>query len=248
MSMFYGGLSLREIRRTFSHIYDSAPSTGTIYEWIEDYTNLAKHELADYHPNTGDTWVADEVVLNVGGKKYWHWDVMDADSRYLLASHLSATRGTRDAEIVMRQALRAAGRPPKEIITDKLASYNDGIERVFGADTKHVQSGGIRARLNNNLSERLQGTIRQREKVMRGLKSQETGQLIMDGWMLHYNHFKPHESLKGRTPAREAGIESPLTDWEEVARLDVRPFSHRRSQMERSRVLEPRMFPRARRL
>lgn len=233
LSMFYGGLSLREVKRTFGHVYDSSPSTATIYEWIEDYTNLAKREMSTLTPNTGDTWVADEVVLKIGGHKYWNWNVMDADSRYLLAARVSPTRGTRDAEAVMRQALKASGgKPPKYIITDKLASYNDGIEQVFGSDTEHVQSGGIRAKVNNNLSERLQGTIRQREKVMRGLKSQETGQMIMDGWMLHYNYFKPHESLKGKTPAEKAGIDAPLKDWEMVARLDVRPFSHQRSQME----------------
>ena len=28
----------------------------------------------------------------------------------------------------------------------------------------------------------------------------------LDGWLVHYNYFKPHESLKGRTPAEAAGI------------------------------------------
>ena len=86
----------------------------------------------------------------------------------------------------------------------------------------------------------LQGTIRQREKVMRGLKSQETAQLFLDGWALHYNFFKPHEALKGKPPALAANIKTPLTDWEDIARLDVRPFSRKRAEFERDKTLQDR--------
>jgi putative transposase len=195
--------------------------------------------LAQYKPHTGHTWVADEIVIKAGGEKYWVWDVMDANSRYLLATYVTPYRGTREAEVVFRRALEKADRPPKVIVTDRLASYVDGIERVFGSDSSHIQSGGIRSETNNNLSERLQGTIRQREKVMRGLKSKETAQKFMDGWALHYNYFRPHESLDGKTPASVAGIKAPLTNWEMVAKQDVRPFSCKRVALERERLHEP---------
>ena len=70
---------------------------------------------------------------------------------------------------------------------------------MFGADAKHVQSEGIRAELNNNLSERMQGTFRQREKTLRGLDSRESGQLYLYGWVLTYNLFREHESLNYNT-------------------------------------------------
>jgi putative transposase len=236
VSMFYRGLSLAEIQRTFEHVYDFKPSTGSIYEWVVDYTRLALQEMRVFKPRTGDTWVADEMVLRIGGRKYWNWNVMDADSRYLLAAYLSPTRTTRDAETLFRRARANATRTPDRIVTDRLASYIDGIERVFGGDTRHVQSGGIRAEVSNNLSERMQGTIRQRAKVMRGLKRRDTAQLVMDGWALHYNVFRPHESIGDRTPASVAGVEAPFASWEDVARLDVRPFSHKRARDERLRT------------
>lgn len=240
VSMFYRGLSLAEIQRTFEHVYDFKPSTGSIYEWVVDYTRLALHTTRPFKAQTGDTWVADEMVLRIGGRKYWNWNVMDADSRYLLAAYLSPTRTSRDAERVFRLARANATRTPDVIVTDRLASYIDGIERVFGADTRHVQAGGIRAVVNNNLSERLQGTIRQRAKVMRGLKRRDTAQLVMDGWALHYNLFRPHESIGDRTPGSVAGIKAPFENWEDVARLDVRPFSHRRARDERLKVRSKR--------
>jgi len=57
---------------------------------------------------------------------------------------------------------------------------------------------------NNNHVERLHGTIRQREKVMRGVKIDSTP--IIEGHRLYYNFIKPHEALYGRTPSEEAEI------------------------------------------
>ena len=226
LAMFYSGLSVAETSRKLTPIFDiSPPSKATIYEWVVDYTRLAKNTLEQQKVRTGDTWVADEMVVKIAGRKYWNWNVMDAKTRYLLASHLSATRGTRDAIKVFREAAQVAQRPPKVIITDRLRSYIDGIERVFGADSKHVQSQGLRAEVNNNLSERLQGTIRRRVKVMRGMQRRDTAQLVMDGWNIDYNLFRPHEGLRGKTPAEAAKFDVPFTDWESVARHDVRPFS-----------------------
>ena len=56
------------------------------------------------------------------------------------------------AETVMEQAAAAATEQPKTIKTDRLASYPYAISLVF-PHTEHVQSDGIRAIVNNNLSD-----------------------------------------------------------------------------------------------
>ena len=81
---------------------------------------------------------------------------------------------------------------------------------------KHVVSKGIRAEINNNLSERLQGTLRDRDKTLRGLKGRETGQAYVDGLVTHYNFFRPHESLDGKKPAEAAGAEIPFDSRADV--------------------------------
>ena len=52
--------------------------------------------------------------------------------------------------------------------------------------------------------ERMNGEVRDREKVMRGLKRKDTP--ILQGIQIHHNFIKPHEGLQGRTPAEAAGI------------------------------------------
>ena len=109
-------------------------------------------------------------------------------------------------EGVLRKALSNAATGPKEVRTDRLKSYIAAVDDVFGADAKHIQTDGIRAEVHNNLSERLQGTFRQREKTLRGLDSRESGQLYLDGWVLTYNLFRDHESVGGKPPGERAKV------------------------------------------
>jgi len=71
----------------------------------------------------------------------------------------------------------------------------------------------IRDRSNNNMVERLHGTIRQRNKVMRGLDDMKTAQTMMDGMRIYYNFLRPNSALNGKTPAQKANIETDETKW-----------------------------------
>ena len=51
---------------------------------------------------------------------------------------------------------------------------------------------------------------------MRGLKSIPTAQALLDGWLVHYNFFRPHMSLNDSTPASVAGIRFPHRNWKDV--------------------------------
>ncbi len=235
VSMFFDGLSTEDIRRNFGHIFDFEPSTASVYEWVRDYSDLAEKHLNATKPTTlGDTWVADEMVVKADRRNIWRWTVMDAKTRFILANHVSRSRTLRDATKLFQEARDNAGwRMPRVIVTDGLSAYPAAIERTFGAHTRHEVSGSVAGSPNNNLIERLNGTTRERTKVMRGLHTEKTADELLEGWTVHYNYFRPHGSLRRRTPSQAAGISTDLHNWEDVARLDVRPISHARSQRER---------------
>lgn len=218
LSMFYEGMSLSAIRRHLQQTYGNYPSDSTIYNWIMKFTKKAVSTTRNYRVKTGDTWIADETVLKIGGENHWFWDVIDDRTRFLLASHISTNRTTRDVEILMSRASRNTVEPPQIIVTDKLRAYLDGIERVFGADSQHILSRGFRVQPNINLIERFHGTLKDRTKVMRGMQNKQTAKLITDGWLVHYNFFRPHETLRGKTPAQATGIRFPFENWAEVVR------------------------------
>ena len=233
MSMYYDGLSFKRIAENLADMFDiPEPSKATIFEWVSDYTELAKQEMAKHKARTGPEWVADEMFLKVGGKTLIHWNVMDSDTRYILASFLSPSRDETAAVEVMRRAKNAAANLPKRIKTDKLKSYAPAIDWVFGGEVEHVQSEGLASEINNNLSERLQGTFRHRSKVLRGLQSQRTGQQFLTGFVIDYNNFRPHEGLDGKTPAEVAGVRTPFKEWEDFAKLDASKFARQRRVLE----------------
>ena len=58
--------------------------------------------------------------------------------------------------------------------------------------------------MNNNKMERLNGEIRDREKVMRGLKKKDTP--ILTGYQMFHNYIRPHQGLEGKTPSEACGI------------------------------------------
>ncbi len=99
-----------------------------------------------------------------------------------------------------------AGKISQIIVTDGLKSYKRAFKDMF-LDYKryshHVADAGLEESLNNSL-ERLNGTVREREKVMRGLKEERTPIIPMN--KIYYNFIRPHQGLEGKTPAEMPGI------------------------------------------
>ena len=215
LSCYFGGMPLDAIQRHLQQQFNAYYTEMGIYNWIRRFSQEAVNRVANFQPMVGDTWIADETVLKVGGRNIWFFDVIDEKTRYLLASRLSESRTTKEAALVMNEARRKAGKSPKRIITDKLAAYIDGIELVFGADTKHIQGKSFTDVNSTNIIERFHGTLKDRTKVVRGFKNMDTARLLTQAWLVHYNFFKEHETLGNIPPAVKMGA-TPIKDWAEV--------------------------------
>ena len=66
---------------------------------------------------------------------------------------------------------------------------------------RHVRMSGDN---NNNKMERLNGEIRDREKVVRGVKKPDSP--LIEGYQIFHN-VRPHMALSGKAPADLAGIQ-----------------------------------------
>lgn len=218
LQSYFSGMSLNEVKQNMEQQHNYSPSVSTIYRWLDRFIEQARFKVRDTKPNVGDVWIADETVIKINRKKYWLFDCIDAKTRFLLASHLSPNRGIREARALMDKAAERADKTPKVVMTDKLAAYLDGIELAYGADAEHRQGSPFDVQTNTNLIERFQGTLKDRTKVLRGLKRPDTARKFIEGWLIHYNYFRPHISLKGKTPAQKAGIVLSVNDWLDVVR------------------------------
>jgi hypothetical protein len=94
------------------------------------------------------------------------------------------------------------------VITDGAQNFADAIKKEFftlkDSRTRHIAHIRLQGDHNNNKMERMNGEVRDREKVMRGLK--KTGTPVLTGYQIYHNYFRPHEALKGKTPAEKCGI------------------------------------------
>jgi len=105
-------------------------------------------------------------------------------------------------------AQKVAGKKPQILITDGLRVYHDAfLEEWHSFEdgwSEHNHKIAFRSKHNNNKMERFNGEVRDREKVMRGLKKTDTP--ILKGYQLFHNYIREHEGLDGKTPAEACGI------------------------------------------
>ncbi len=221
IGMYYDGLSQNKVCFQLKRIYNADVSDFAVYNWIERFTKDAIKITDSYQPNTGYVWLADETAVKIGDRKQQCWllSIIDVKTRFLLAARLSQYRRVEDIQEVLKEAYNCSGRLPKVIMTDQLHAYVHAIPTIFGDKTRHLQVKKFTERPNNNIIERMQGTIKSRLKTMRGLKSLDTARTVIDGFLINYNYFRPHETLSDiepTTPAQKAGIKFPYQSWESL--------------------------------
>jgi transposase-like protein len=175
-----------------------------VLKWIQKYVAVLRDYVDAMRPELSRVFHADETKANIRGQWVWLWHLMDGDTRFLLANHVSKSRNVSDAREAFQDAKQVAKVEPRVLLTDELGSYGPAAQREF-PEAVHVAGVGLQGRLNNNRMERYQGTLKARTKVMRALKNSDTA--ILDGQCIYYSHIRPHQGLNGKTPAQAAGLE-----------------------------------------
>ena len=208
LNLYFKGVSLRKISHHLKQFHKLNVSYKTVHNWINKYITIMNNYVNTLQAEVGNTWHTNEMMVNVGGTWEYLWNVMDEETRFQLASIVSTERKVADARNVFKAAKKqAGGRKPKYVVTDGLPSYNRAVKKEFitkTRETTHIRGVGLRHQHNNNHVERLHGTMREREKTMRAMKTEDTP--IIDGHRLYYNFIRPHMALNGLTPSEMAGI------------------------------------------
>lgn len=184
----------------------------TIENWIKKYTEIMKTYADNLKPNVSQTWRADEVYVKVRGDMKYLFALIDDETRYWIAQEVADSKHIHDARQIFHDAKVIADKRPETLITDGLPAYHKAFNEEFYTNNKpqsqHINAiklSGIGNTANNNKMERINGEIKDREKVMRGLKIKETP--ILQGMQIYHNFIKPHEGLDGKTPSEACGIE-----------------------------------------
>lgn len=214
IDLYFRGLSLRKVTEHLQQAYGVRTTPSTIYRWVERYAPKAARWMDSLGARTGERWHVDETVVSADGAPRWIWNVVDSETRFLIATQVTTLRRTRDARMLIRHAKVVTPDRPLEVLTDGLPAYRRAIGRELafrsGGEVvnPHQRVPSIRARKSNNLVERLNGTEKERIKVLRGFHGRRGPKLFMQGFRVHYNLVRPHRAL-ATTPGVAAGLPDP---------------------------------------
>ncbi|MEM3094883.1 MAG: DDE-type integrase/transposase/recombinase, partial [Nitrososphaera sp.] len=200
MQLYFTGESLRNVQR-FLRLQGVNVAHMTVYRWIKRYVNLMQKYLDKIAPNVSDTWRTDELYLKVKGNSKYLYALMDDSTRFWLAQQVADTKYTHDVRPLFRKGSEFVGRKPATLISDGAQNFHEAYIKEYrtlaAPRTQHIQHIHMKGDKNNNKMERLNGEIRDREKVMRGVKKMDTP--ILKGYQLYHNYFREHEGLNGKT-------------------------------------------------
>jgi transposase-like protein len=215
LDLYFKGVSLRKIVDHLKQFERVNVSYVAVFKWIQKYVALMKDYVGTLHPELSRVFHADETKVNIRGQWVWLWHLMDGDTRFLLANHVSQGRTVADARAAFKEAKSVAKTEARVLLTDGLSSYGPAAQREF-PDAVHVSGIGIQGRVNNNRMERYHGTFKERNKTMRAIKKPNSA--FIEGQRIYYNHIRPHQGLNGKTPAQAAGLELDLgtNKWESL--------------------------------
>jgi putative transposase len=100
----------------------------------------------------------------MAGKKHWLWRAVDQDG-VVLDVLVQSRRDQHAAKRLLRKLLKKQMRPPRVMITDKLASY-PAAKRELMPGVEHRRHKGL-----NNRAENSHQPTRRRERQMKRFKS-----------------------------------------------------------------------------
>ena len=219
IDLYFKGVSLRKVADHIKQFHSVKVDHTSVLDWIHRFAD----EVAPFvdsltPPHVSGIYHVDEMMVHVRkeqmekGHYAWLWNLMDDTTRFWISSKVSQRRETADARVVFQDQKDKTG-TPKAIIHDGLTSYNQAFQKEYftlkNPRVKNVRSISVRNEGLNSRVERLNGTMRDREKVMRGMHSKESAQKIVEAMRIHYNYCREHSQL-GKTPAEQAGIKLEL--------------------------------------
>src|SRR5271165_3933582 len=123
-------------------------SHETVRQWARKFGQQFANQIRRRLPRVGDKWHLDEVVLKIAGVKHWLWRAVD-QTGIVLDVLVQRRRDKQAAKRLLRKLLKKQMRPPRVMITDKLASYG-AAKREIMPGIEHRQHKGLNNRAENS--------------------------------------------------------------------------------------------------
>jgi putative transposase len=183
-------------------------SHETVRQWALKFGQAFANSIRRRLPRVGDKWHLDEVAIKIAGVKHWLWRAVD-QTGIVLDVLVQSRRDKQAARRLLRKLLKKQMRPPRVMITDKLASYG-AAKRAIMPGVEHRQHKGL-----NNRAENAHQPTRRRERQMKRFKSPGQAQRFLSAHDQINNLFHLRRDHRPAIEYRAARTQAFQT-WAEV--------------------------------
>ncbi|MDP9478484.1 MAG: IS6 family transposase [Actinomycetota bacterium] len=183
----------------------------SIRAWCQKVGQTFANKLRRQRPHPGEKWHLDEVFLEIRGKTYYLWRVVDQDGN-VLDVLVQSRRNKAAAKRFFRKLLKRLRYVPRVIVTDKLKSYG-AAKKDSLRNVEHRQHKGL-----NNRAENSHQPTRERARRLRRFKSAAHAQRFLSVYGPICCHFGPGRHLLSAQDYRQQ-MSQRFESWRELTSL-----------------------------
>ena len=147
-------------------------SYESIRRWCHKFGPGYARSLRRQQGRLGDIWYVDELFLTIRGQRQYLWRAVDQDGD-VIDILVTKKRDHRAAKRFFRKSLKHQGKPPWQLVTDKLRSYPAAHREVFPSVEHRT------GQYENNRAEVSHQHTREQERQMRKFKSMAQAQRFL---------------------------------------------------------------------
>ena len=95
LDLYFEGLSVRKVQRQIAKIFGVKVSQVAIWKWIMKYSKLVKEFVDTLKFELSGNFHVDETMIKCDGEYKWFWEIIDNETKFLVATHLSGRKNDR---------------------------------------------------------------------------------------------------------------------------------------------------------
>ena len=89
IDLYFEGLSVRKVQTQIEKIFGVRVSQMTLWKWIMKYSKLVSEFVETLKPKLVGIYKVDETAIKCKGVQKWFWEIIDDQTKFLVASLIS---------------------------------------------------------------------------------------------------------------------------------------------------------------
>ncbi|MBS3074392.1 IS1/IS6 family transposase [Candidatus Pacearchaeota archaeon] len=213
IDMYISNLSSRKMRNQLSRHLNTKVSHMSILDWVRRYTLKVSKFVDKLRYNMGNSFYADETLIDCEGRDDRFWCCLDWDTRLITGVHYSLSGNPIEAQKFLFKFIQKG--KPKFIQTDGGVFYPKAFRKLFysnkigGLIVEHKIQNASVTKIHNYRIETVFMKIKDRANDFRGLKALWSAPILMNALIIQHNFIEAHTTLD-EVPCNRAGQELDL--------------------------------------